>query len=99
VISYFHLKKNHPVSRHWFKTLIAPLLGGIGMLYVVYLLWEHKESAAGTASGTLLFKLTPWIVVGLFLLGAAMATYFKFNDSRRYEMIGRIVYEDNEVRD
>jgi hypothetical protein len=37
--------------------------------------------------------------VGLFLLGAAMATYFKFNDSRRYEMIGRIVYEDNEVRD
>ena len=44
------------------------------MLYVVYLLWEHKEAAAGAASGTLLFKLTPWIVVGLFVLGAALAT-------------------------
>ncbi len=99
VISYFHFHKNHPVSAHWFKTFLAPLLGGLGMLYVVYLLWEHKDAAAGTASGTLLFTLTPWIVLGLFLFGAAMATYFKFKDTRRYEMIGRIVYEDNVVRD
>nr|MDT0525839.1 amino acid permease [Streptomyces sp. DSM 41633] len=69
VISYFHIRKNHPVSKHWFKTLVAPGLGGLGMLYVVYLLWEHKDAAAGTASGTMLFKLTPWIVVGIFVLG------------------------------
>ncbi|MEH3142800.1 MAG: APC family permease [Mycobacterium kyogaense] len=99
VVAYFHFHKNHPSSAHWFKTFLAPLLGGIGMLYVVYLLWEHKDAAAGAASGTLLFKLTPWIVVGLFVLGAAMALYFKFRDKDRYELIGRIVYEDNEVRD
>ena len=99
VIAYFHLHKNHPSSAHWFKTFLAPLLGGLGMLYVVYLLWVHKDAAAGAASGTLLFKLTPWIVVGLFAFGAAMALYFKFRDPRRYEMIGRIIYEDNEVRD
>jgi amino acid transporter len=99
VISYFHFHKNHPVSKHWFKTFVAPLLGGIGMLYVVYLLWVHKDAAAGTASGTLLFQLTPWIVLGLFVFGAAMATYFKFKDTRRYDMIGRIVYEDNVVRE
>ncbi|QZT62540.1 APC family permease [Mycolicibacterium austroafricanum] len=99
VIAYFHFHKNHPSSAHWFKTFLAPLIGGIGMLYVVYLLWEHKESAAGAASGTLLFKLTPWIVVGLFALGAAVALYFKFNDKRRYELIGRIVYDDSEIRD
>ncbi|WBP93736.1 APC family permease [Mycolicibacterium neoaurum] len=99
VISYFHIRKNHPVSKHWFKTLVAPGLGGIGMLYVVYLLWQHKDTAAGTASGTLLFTLTPWIVVGLFVFGAALATYFKLRDPRRYELIGRIVYEDNEIRD
>ncbi len=80
VIAYFHFHKNHPSSAHWFKTFLAPLLGGIGMLYVVYLLWEHKETAAGAASGTLLFKLTPWIVVGLFVFGAALALYFKFRD-------------------
>ncbi|MFN3003838.1 APC family permease [Mycolicibacterium wolinskyi] len=99
VISYFHIRKNHPVSKHWFKTLVAPGLGGIGMLYVVYLLWQHRDTAAGTASGTLLFQLTPWIVVGLFVFGAAMATYFKLRDPRRYELIGRIVYEDAEIRD
>jgi amino acid transporter len=99
VIAYFHFHKNHPSSAHWFKTFVAPLLGGIGMLYVVLLLWQHKDAAAGAASGTLLFKLTPWIVVGLFALGAAMALYFKFRDPARYELIGRIVYEDAEVRD
>jgi amino acid transporter len=99
VIAFFHFHKNHPSSAHWFKTFLAPLLGGIGMLYVVYLLWEHKDAAAGAASGTLLFKLTPWIVVGLFALGAVIALYFKFRDPRRYELIGRIVYEDTEVRE
>jgi amino acid transporter len=99
VIAYFHFHKFHPSGAHWFKTFLAPLLGGIGMLYVVYLLWEHKDAAAGAASGTLLFKLTPWIVVGLFLFGAAMALYCKFRDARRYDLIGRIVFEDAEVRD
>jgi amino acid transporter len=99
VVAYFHFHKNHPSSAHWFKTFLAPLTGGIGMLYVVYLLWEHKESAAGAASGTLLFKLTPWIVVGVFAFGAAMALYFKFKDKRRYELIGRIVYDDSEIRE
>jgi hypothetical protein len=46
-----------------------------------------------------LFKLTPWIVVGLFVLGAVLATYFKFRDPRRYDLIGRIVFDDTEVRD
>jgi amino acid transporter len=99
VVAYFHFHKNHPSSAHWFKTFLAPLLGGIGMLYVVYLLWVNKDTAAGAASGTLLFKLTPWIVVGLFVFGAALALYFKFRDPRRYELIGRIVYEDNATRD
>lgn len=74
-------------------------LGGLGMLYVVYLLWEHKDTAAGTASGTLLFKLTPWIVVSVFVLGAALATYFKLRDPRRYGLIGRIVYDEAVERD
>jgi membrane protein implicated in regulation of membrane protease activity len=69
------------------------------MLYVVLLLWQHKEAAAGAASGTLLFKLTPWIVVALFVFGAAMAIYFKYRDPRRYELIGRVVYDETADRD
>ncbi|HKV18793.1 MAG TPA: APC family permease [Mycobacterium sp.] len=99
VIAYFHFHKEHPSSAHWFKTFLAPLLGGIGMLYVVLLLWQHKEAAAGAASGTILFKLTPWIVVGLFVFGGAMALYFKFRDPTKYELIGRVIYDDTEVRE
>jgi amino acid transporter len=98
VISYFHIRGHNEESKHWFKTLVAPLLGGIGMLYVVFLLWQHKEAAAGAASGTLLFKLTPWIVVGLFVFGGAMAIYFKYRDPAKYELIGRVVYDDTEER-
>ncbi|QBJ96623.1 APC family permease [Rhodococcus sp. ABRD24] len=99
VIAYFHVGKHHPESAHWFKTFTAPLLGGIGMLYVVYLLWKHKEDAAGSASGTLLFTLTPWIVVGMFAAGAAIAVYFRFRDPKQYELIGRIVLEEAHERE
>ena len=99
VIAFFHFHKEHPSSAHWFKTFLSPLLGGIGMLYVVYLLWEHKETAAGAAAGALLFKLTPWIVVGIFGFGAALALYFKYRDPSRYELIGRVVYDETEVRE
>jgi amino acid transporter len=99
VISYFHIKGHNDESKHWFRTLIAPLLGGIGMLYVVVLLWQHKEAAAGAASGTLLFKLTPWIVVGLFVFGGLLAIYFKYRDPARYELIGRVIYDETEERE
>jgi hypothetical protein len=35
----------------------------------------------------------------LFVFGAALATYFKFRDTRRFELIGRVVYDETEVRD
>jgi len=28
-----------------------------------------------------------------------MALYFTFRDPRRYELIGRVMYEDSEIRD
>jgi amino acid transporter len=99
VIGYFHVSKNHPETAHWFRTLVAPGLGGLGMLYVVYLLWVNKDFAAGAASQTLLFKLTPYIVVAVFAAGIALALYFRARDPRRYEIIGRIVLDDTAERD
>jgi hypothetical protein len=53
------LARNHPDARHWFRTFLAPLIGGISM-------------AAGDAAETLFFKLIPWIVVGVFLGGITL---------------------------
>ena len=96
VIGYF--RKNHPEARHWFRTFLAPLLGGIGMATVVVLLLLNAGTAAGDASETLLFKLIPWIVVGVFLIGVALALYLRSSNPERYRLIGRIIYEDSAER-
>jgi hypothetical protein len=36
--------------------LIAPLIGGVAMLYVVWLLWDNRAFAAGYAANSLVFK-------------------------------------------
>ncbi|MEZ0094540.1 APC family permease [Streptacidiphilus sp. EB129] len=97
VIAYF--RRNHPETRHWFRTFTAPLLGGVGMLAAVYLLMTNLNTAAGTASGTLFFKLIPWIVGVVFATGLALALYMRSHDPQRYERMGRIVMEDTTERE
>lgn len=92
VIGYFHFgDESTRRFASWPKTFLSPLLGGIGMIYVVYLLWQHKDFAAGASAQSLLFILTPWLVAGSFALGAAIALYFKYFNPEKYNIIGRIV--------
>jgi amino acid transporter len=92
VIGYF--RKNHPEDRHWFKTFLAPLLGGIGMIAVVVLLVINMDTAAGTAADSLFFKAIPWTVGLVFFGGLGLGLYLKTRHPHRYEIIGRIVLED-----
>ena len=94
VIFYFHVGRERRGEGHWFKTLLAPLLGGLGMLYVVYLLLANMDFAAGNAAGSGFFRAIPWIVLAEFATGAALAIYLKANDRERYAVIGRIVMHD-----
>ncbi|HZF91187.1 APC family permease [Streptomyces sp.] len=92
VIGYF--RRNHPEDRHWFRTLTAPLLGGIGMIAVVGLLVANLDTAAGTAADSLFFEAIPWIVGLVFFGGLGLGCYLKARRPERYEVIGRIVLED-----
>ncbi|MFG1706929.1 APC family permease [Nonomuraea sp. M3C6] len=99
VIGYFHVKKKHPETANIWRTMIAPLVGGVAMLYVVVLLFQNQEAAAGEASKTLLFKLIPWIVLAFAALGAGLAVYLKARNPVKFEIIGRVVLEDTLERD
>ncbi|MEV6104328.1 APC family permease [Streptomyces sp. NPDC051940] len=96
VIGYF--RKHHPEDRHWFRTFTAPLLGGIGMTWVVVLLLMNMETAAGSAADSVFFKLIPWIVGAVFFGGLGLAWYLKARRPERFEVIGRIVLEDAQER-
>ncbi|WP_211767561.1 APC family permease [Kutzneria sp. CA-103260] len=96
VIGYF--ARNHRESRHWFKTFTAPLLGGIGMIAVVWLLVDNLGAAAGAAASTPFFHAIPWIVAGLFVTGIVGALALKRFRPDTYAILGRIVLDDAQER-
>lgn len=96
VMNYF--RHNHPESRHWFKTFLAPLIGGVAMLGVVLLLVVNMDTAAGTEAGSLILKATPWLVAAVAAVGLGYATYLKKTDPDRYALLGRTVLEETHER-
>jgi amino acid transporter len=69
VIWFFWVKKTHKGSI--VTTLICPLLGGLVMLYVVWLLWQSRTVAAGYASNSQVFKAGPYLILAVFVIGLA----------------------------
>ncbi|GAA2550901.1 APC family permease [Mycolicibacterium diernhoferi] len=93
-IVYFHVKKQHPETASWWRTLLAPVVGGLGMLLVIYLMASNMEAAAGTASESLFFKMIPWIVLTLLFGSMAVALILRKVDPVRYARIGSTVFDD-----
>jgi len=98
VISYFHVRRAHPETRHWFRTLVAPALGAIGMIYVVGLLISNAEFAAGSAAGSPVFAAIPYIVGGVALLGVVWALVLKKVSPGRFERLGRVILDEAKER-
>jgi amino acid transporter len=98
VIGYFHVRGQHPETRNAFRTLLAPLVGGIGMAVVVVLLYANRKAAAGAAAETLLFDLIFPIVIVTFLAGVALALYLRARDPAAYRRIGRVIFEEGAER-
>ncbi|MFD7906095.1 APC family permease [Kitasatospora sp. NPDC059747] len=99
VVGYFHVLGRHPETRHWFRTLTAPVAGGVAMAGVVALLVVNRGTAAGAAAGTLLFRLIPYLVIGAFAGGIVLALVMRWRRPELYARMGRIVLEDAAERD
>jgi amino acid transporter len=96
VISYFWVRKTHPGNV--ITTLIAPLIGGVAMLYVVWLLWDNRAFAAGYAANSLVFKAGPYIILAVLVVGIAYAVWMRYAKPESYAEIGRTVMEDSHER-
>lgn len=100
VISYFHVRKKHPETANVWRTLLAPLAGGLMMAYVVLLLLQNQKAAAGDkAASSAFYTAIPWIVGGTIVLGVSLALYLKLRNPEKYALIGRVVMEDTVERD
>jgi amino acid transporter len=97
VISYFHVKKERPGNI--VTTGIIPALGGIGMLFVVWLLIDNLDFAGGLAAESPFFKAIPWLVIAIFLAGLAGALVLRSRNREVYNAIGRTVMEETHERE
>jgi len=98
VVVYFHVGKHHPETANWWNTLTAPILGGLGMAYVVFLLGKNLDFAAGAAADSPVFKATPWVVLAVYVIGLAYALWLKSARPQIYDEIGRTTLEEAHER-
>jgi amino acid transporter len=97
VVSFFHFKKQHPETAHWWRTLLAPIIGGVGMLYVVFTMLSNMATAAGAASETLFGKALPWIVLAIAVASMAAALVWRKSRPDIYRRIGSSVFMDEQI--
>jgi amino acid transporter len=96
VIWYFHVKKVQPGNV--LTTGVIPALGGLGMVYVVWLLLDNINFAGGAASSAPFFKAIPYMVALTFLVGLVGVLWLKTRNRPVYDAIGRTVFEETHAR-
>jgi amino acid transporter len=96
VIWFFAVKKVHPGNPLW--TVVAPAIGGLGMLYALYLLWTNRDFAAGYGSDSLVFKLMPVYVVLTLALGLGYTLWLRRAHPDTFREVGRTVLEEAHER-
>ena len=91
IIRFFWVKARD--GFHWWKTLVAPIIGGLAQIGACYLLIKNRPALSG-AGDVLYVKLIPWVVLAIFLAGIGLALYYRSAQQDRYRAIGRFVHED-----
>lgn len=86
-ISYFS-RSEHRQAEHWWKWLIAPLLGSVGLAYVVYLLWANISTLGGDI---FIVKAIPWVGTVWLISGVGIALWIRARNPKKYEVLGRMV--------
>lgn len=89
VIVYFARLK----EIHWFKTLIAPIIGGVAQVYVVYLLIKYRGDLSAAAGVPFIEYLWLWPLL-VFAIGVIIALVIRATNPQKFAGIGRYLHED-----
>jgi amino acid transporter len=92
IIAYF-LKPDGRDGFHPFKTLVAPILAVASISGAVYLMIANRATlTTGTNTGWTYWS--PFIALGVFLLGCALGLiYFRWSRNR-YDAVGQFLHEE-----
>jgi amino acid transporter len=77
---------------HWWRTLVAPIIGAMAMVAACYLLIANRGALSG-AGHAFFIQAIPWLVLGTFLLGIGVGLYYRAVDAARHSSIGRVVFD------
>ena len=97
VIWYFHVKKEHPGNG--ITTGLIPFLGGIGMLFVVYLLSTTWSSPAASRQSRRSSRRSRGSSSRTFVIGLVGILILRSSNPELYKRIGRTVMEEAQERD
>ncbi len=92
ILVYF-LRPENRDGFHWFKTLVAPILGAGSISFAVYLMINNRaQLTTGTLTGWA-FQV-PFYALGIFLAGCILGVIYYFWSRDRYEAVGKFVHEE-----
>jgi amino acid transporter len=89
IVAYF---RRHRGGNPW-TTLIAPVAGAALMAFSAFLLLANRGTLAA-AEGVPFVQAIPYVVLGVFAVGAGTAIWLRMRDSARYQTLGRVVVDE-----
>ncbi len=92
ILVYF-LRPENRDGFHWFKTLVAPIIGAGSISFAVYLMLQNR-GALTTGSRTGWAFAVPFYALGIFLGGCLLGIIYYIWSRKRYDAVGRFVHEE-----
>jgi len=96
VIGFFWVQKR--AKGNIITTLICPIIGALGMIYVLILLWQNREFALGAAAQSWIWTWAPFYILAMVVIGIVYALWVKAKKPEIYAEIGRTVLEEAHER-
>jgi amino acid transporter len=77
---------------HPFKTLIAPILAAVTIIFAVYLMVHNRAALLGTTTGW--YTWMPWAALLVFVAGCVLGLAYRQWSRQRYEAVGKFLHEE-----